>query len=103
MIDRVELSQRIFDFLDKHAKTAAAYDPETDDPSERFNGPDSSMLYAAAVRIKEGSPYQMPFSTWGSGCYAPVHDAKAKGIHDEIIQELRRLQKDTPSAPKPSK
>jgi hypothetical protein len=89
MTDRLELAKKIHDFLDAHAKTAAAFDPEYDDPSERFNGPDSAMLYAAAERLKADVPFQMPFSSWGSGCYQPLHDQQAKEKHDEILAELR--------------
>ncbi|TLX16542.1 hypothetical protein [Rhizobium sp. MHM7A] len=99
MTERLELAQKIHDFLDAHAKIAAAYDPEYDDPGERFNGPDSSMLYAAAERLKADVPFQMPFSSWGSGCYKPVHDQEAKAKHDEILAELRVYLDNAPTAP----
>lgn len=101
MTDRLELAKKIHDFLEAHAKTAAAFNPEHDDPSERFNGPDSSMLYAAAERLKADAPFPMPFSTWGSGCYKPVHDKEAKAKHDEILAELRLYLDNAPMAPAP--
>lgn len=99
MTERLELARKIHDFLNKHAKIAAAFDPKYDDPSERFNGPDSSMLYAAADCLKADTLFQMPFSSWGSGCYQPVHDQEAKAKHDEILAELKQYLADTPSTP----
>jgi hypothetical protein len=99
MIDRIELAEKIDEFLKAHAKTAAAYNPDVDDPSERFNGPDSAMLYAAARRLKADAPFQMPFSSWGSGCYQPVHDKDARIKHDEIMAELSLLHAQITKAP----
>jgi hypothetical protein len=99
MTERLELAQKIHDFLEKHAKIAAAFDPEYDDPSERFNGPDSSMLYAAAERLKADAPFQMPFSFWGSGCYQPVHDQEARAKHDQILTELKQYLANAPRTP----
>jgi hypothetical protein len=101
MTERLALAAKIDAFLNAHAKTAAAYDPEVDDPSERFNGPDSAMFYAAAERLKADMPFQMPFSSWGSGCYQPVHDKEAKAKHDELVSELRQYLDNVPKAPTP--
>lgn len=99
MTERLALAIKIDEFLKTHAKTAASYDPDVDDPSERFNGPDSAMLYAAAERLKADAPFQMPFSSWGSGCYQPVHDKDAKARHDEIMSELRLYLDHKPKTP----
>lgn len=97
MTDQLELAKKIHDFLDAHAKTAAAFDPDHDDPSERFNGPDSAMLYAAAERLKAGAPFKMPFSSWGSGCYQPLHDKEAKAKHDDLLAELKLHHENSPA------
>ena len=99
MTDRLALAEKIEKFLKAHAKTAAAYDPNVDDPSERFNGPDSAMLHAVAERLKADAPFQLPLSSWGSGCYQPVHNKEARIKHDEIIAELRLLLDKTLKVP----
>jgi hypothetical protein len=79
----MSLSARIHRFLDRHAKIAADYDPEIDAPGERFNGPDSALLHAAAVALEHGQQPPPVRSSWTSGCYRG--DASARAEHDALV------------------
>lgn len=88
------LSSQIFSFLEKYAKTSADFDPVYDDESERFNGPDSAMLYSAAVMIESKSELSRLFvhSDWHSGCYKTNLDSDGEQIHSSIIQAISELK-----------
>lgn len=88
------LSQQIFDFLKKYAKTAADFDPVLDDESERFNGPDSSMLYSAALMLQNNEEPSRLFvhSDWHSGCYKTSLDDEGEKIHSSILKEISQLK-----------
>lgn len=92
-MDSVELVKEIFDFLDAHAKTAADYDPDFDDVGERFNGPDSSMLFSAASRLMYGVSLIPVQSSWTSGCYKNMFDASLRAEHDALVDEVSRRAK----------
>lgn len=87
LITDLQLADRIDAFIQDHAKLSAAYDPDHDEPSERFNGPDSAMFEAAAEALKTGRQPDAVRSSFGSGCYKgwPLYGVEAE--HDE----LRRL------------
>lgn len=94
-----ELADEIMRFLDKHAKSSAAYDPEHDDPAERYNSPDGSELHEAASRLREGQGVdRRPWSSWGSGGYSPYGDAAARAWHDELVRKIG-LTVEHPPAP----
>lgn len=83
------LAEEIMRFLDKHAKSSASYDPEVDDPEERYSSPDASELHAASVRLSRGEGYDRhPWSDWGSGGYGPYTDKEAKAWHDELVRKI---------------
>lgn len=82
----IKLAARIEAFLDTHAKIAASYDPEFDDPEERFNGPDSAMFEAAAKALRAGQNPPHVRSTYSSGCYAPIADKGAEAEHNELLK-----------------
>jgi len=85
-----ELAAKVFSFLDQHAKEAADYDPKYDEPRERFNGPDSSLMFAAAILLAQGLRPMRVHSDYGSGCYRPWPDATKKIIHDELVREINQ-------------
>jgi hypothetical protein len=86
-----QLAEDIFAFLDTYAKTAGDYDPEYDDPGERFNGPDSSMLWAAAQALLQGNEPPQVLSSYGSGCYKwPNSDGEAEHIRLLAALSYRR-------------
>lgn len=89
------LSAKIFSFLEKYAKTAADFDPAYDDASERFNGPDSSMLYSAAIMIENDTELSRLFvhSDWHSGCYKTNLDSDGEQIHSSILDAISKLKK----------
>lgn len=87
----IDLTRQIFDFLEKHAKTSGDYDPQFDSPDERFNGPDSKMFYDAALAISNGMKPGKVNSSWGSGCYFPYSDSKAKEWHDRLLKSVSEI------------
>lgn len=88
------LPQQIFEFLEKYAKTAADFDPDLDHESERFNGPDSAMLYSAALMLQNNEEPSRLFvhSDWHSGCYKTNLDNEGEKIHSSILKEISRLK-----------
>ncbi len=82
------LADEIIRFLDKYARTSAAFDPEVDRPEERFNGPDSALMWATAETLRLGGPVTLPWSDWSSGCYAPMGDMEGKAWHDQLLEEI---------------
>ncbi len=89
MTDRLALADEITRFLDKHAVIAANYDPDFDDPEERFAGPDSGMMFIAAEGLRRDIEFPMPFSEFGSGCYDPINDKTVEAWHSEIKSKIR--------------
>lgn len=85
------LVERIKNFLSNHAKIAADYDPDYDEPEARFNGPDSALLHTAMEAIKHGQKPPRLGSTWGSGCYRG--DQSAKQEHDALVALVNELAK----------
>lgn len=97
MSEDTELADEIMSFLEKHAKSAAAY--EFDDPAERYSSPDASELHVAAVRLRRGMGIdRSPWSSWGSGGYAPYGDAEARAWHDALLEKIAARMSSRPSA-----
>lgn len=88
MIDHIKLADEIFYFLDQHAKVSADYDEQWDDESFKFNGPDSAMLYDAAIKLKKGLTPAKVNSQWGSGCYQSINDKEAEYKHNELVKKI---------------
>jgi hypothetical protein len=99
MSEETELADEIMRFLDKHAKSAADYDPEYDDPSERYSSPDASEMHVAAEKLRRGLAVgRIPWSSWGSGGYAPYGDAEAKAWHDALKDKIAARMSNAPAA-----
>ena len=94
-----QLARDIHQFLAAHARTAADFDPDRDPPEERFNGPDSAMLYAAAEALLRGDPIAVVWSSWASGCYQPMRDRAAQAVHDGLIERLMSFVAPPPTIP----
>lgn len=89
MSEHSELADEIMRFLDKHANSAAAYDPEFDEPGDRYSSPDACELHVAAERLRRGIAIdRAPWSDWGSGGYSPYTDKEAKAWHDELVEKV---------------
>lgn len=88
---RQNLANRIESFLNSHAVVAASYDPEYDDPEERWSSPDAAMMMVAAQNIRNGDPIIKVHSTWGSGGYKPYGDVEARKEHDMLLAEIYEL------------
>lgn len=86
-----QLSKEILAFLAKYAKDKADFDPEFEDEEERFNGPDSSMFYAAAKMLQAGRKPCAVLSGWGSGCYKTNVDDKGFEIHQHLLKRVNDL------------
>lgn len=71
----------------------AAYDPEYDDVDERFNGPDSSMFYTAALQMELGLKPFFVHSDWYSGCYKTSLDTEGEQVHKELLEAVNTLAK----------
>ena len=85
-----KLSVDIFDFLSLYAKDSASYDPEFDDEEDRFNGPDSSMMFIAAKLLSQGRKPCVVLSDWGSGCYK-MNDSEGVKIHASLLERLNEF------------
>lgn len=92
-IEKKALAAEIREFIEEHAKIRAGYDPNFHMPSERFSGPDASMMEYAADKLEQGEvPEQAIHSEWGSGAYEPWDDEEAKEWHDSILERIRELK-----------
>lgn len=89
---RSALAAEIAEFLLKHARVAADYDPAFDSPDARFNGPDAAMLNAAAAALQEDGEIPVVQSDWSSGCYSPYPDTRAKQWHDGLVRRLADMR-----------
>lgn len=99
MSEHSELADEIMRFLDKHANSAADYDPEFDDPGDRYSSPDASEMHIAAERLRRGIAIDRgPWSSWGSGGYSPYTDKEAQAWHDELKQKIAARISSAPSA-----
>ncbi|WP_315922819.1 hypothetical protein [Mesorhizobium sp. SP-1A] len=90
--ERTELAKEIRAFIDNHAKLSPSFDPQFDDPEDRFTGPDSALLSAAADALEADADYNYVHSDWGSGCYKPYADAKAQAWHDDLVRRANVLR-----------
>lgn len=88
MVDRVKLAKEITDFLERHSIPSADYDPDFDNFEDRFNGPDSAMLYNAAEALKADVEFTRPLSSYGSGCYRPWPSKEVEAWHDRLLSQL---------------
>lgn len=94
-----ELADEVMRFLEKHAKSAADYDPDFDRPEERYSSPDAAELHLAAEILRSGRGVdRRPWSEWGSGGYGPYGDSEARAWHDDLVNRLA-LTMDTASRP----
>jgi hypothetical protein len=89
MSDETELADEIMRFLDKHANSAACYDPEHDEPGDRYSSPDACELHVAAERLRRGIGIdRVPWSDWGSGGYSPYTDKNASAWHADLVEKI---------------
>jgi len=88
-----DIAQEIHQFLEKYSKNAADYDPQYDSLDERFNGPDSSMFYTAALQMEQGQKPYFVHSDWHSGCYKTNLDKDGEKIHKELLECVNTLAK----------
>jgi hypothetical protein len=94
----IELADEIMRFLEKHANSSASYDPEYDEPGDRYSSPDASELHIAAERLRHGMGVErVPWSSWGSGGYAPYSDNQARAWHDQLVEKIGARIVHTPS------
>lgn len=100
-IDRNELSEEIMRFLDAHGLSSANYDPEYDEPGDRYSSPDASELHGVAELLSMGErkPPRVPWSSWGSGGYGPYTDKAAREWHDSIMEKIKEYRLDVGSTP----
>lgn len=90
--ERAELAAEIKEFIEKHANISPSYDPEHDDPEDRFTGPDASLMNHAALALEEDREFSFVHSDWGSGCYSPYGDKQARAWHDDLKQRANDLR-----------
>jgi hypothetical protein len=87
------LADAIDSFLKEHGGIKADYDPELDEPEERWNSPDASDLEMISKTIRAGRGIlHYPHSDWNHGGYRPGNSADGRAKHDHILSEIRRLK-----------
>lgn len=90
--ERRTLAAEIRTFIEKHAQVSPSFDPQFDDPEDRFTGPDSALLSAAADALEVDADYNYVHSDWGSGCYRPYTDTEAQAWHDDLVRRVNDLR-----------
>jgi hypothetical protein len=95
--DAGALAAEILRFLGQHAKSAADFDPDPDEPSCRYNGPVPATLHAAAEALASGQDVPRVWSRWGSGCYRPLGDSAAEAWHNRLVAAVPNFR----PAPRP--
>lgn len=90
--NKQKLASEIYDFLDKHAKISANYDPEWSFPEEKYSSPDASEMLVAAQMLERGRVPDVPFSSWNSGGYRPINDPKGERWHNSILDKIKKLR-----------
>ena len=85
------LSKEIDAFIAKYAKIKADFDPEFDDEEDRFNGPDASMMEAAAKQLADGQIPLRVHSDWGSGCYDTRVDSEGFKTHEDLVARIYKI------------
>lgn len=86
-----ELAKEVRQFLEDHARIDVRYDPEWDEPQDRWSSPDASELDYAASEMEAGRIPDYPRSSWESGGYEPYEDKEAKAWHDDLLQRITNL------------
>ena len=89
--EMLQLSKEINAFIAKYAKIKADFDPEFDDEEERFNGPDASMMEAAAKQLADGQIPLRVHSDWGSGCYDTRVDNEGFKTHEDLVARIYKI------------
>lgn len=89
--EMLQLSKEIDAFIAKYAKIKADFDPEFDDEEERFNGPDASMMEAAAKQLADGQIPLRVHSDWGSGCYDTRVDSEGFKAHEDLVARIYKI------------
>lgn len=62
-----ELSNRIYQFIERYADIRPDWDKEYDDEDEKFTSPDASQMKYCADMINNGLKPKQCWSEWGSG------------------------------------
>jgi hypothetical protein len=84
-----ELSVEIELFLAKHGKI------DVNSPSD-WNSPDAYALESVQKQLREGiMPERVPHSEWGSGGYGPYTDEKGKRWHNQLLEDIKLLIKES--------
>lgn len=84
------LEADIKEFLDQHAGIRGDYDPEWDEPDERFSSPDASELLHVAHSLAAGwAITHMPNASWESGGFKPYSDQEARAKFDALMERIK--------------
>lgn len=89
----VELSQRIYKFIDKYACIRPDFDPKYDDENEKYTSPDASFMKYCADILKKGEKPTDIWSDYGSGGYRPMNSEKGRKEHDYLVAEINKIIK----------
>lgn len=87
----IELSERIYKFLDQYAGIRPDWDAEFDNEDEKYTSPDASMMKACADYIKDGLKPPFCHSEWGSGGYKPYSSEEGRKEHDFLVKEIYKI------------
>lgn len=93
------LSSKIRAFLEKFGSIRPDYDPEFDDPEDRWTGPDSSLLECAADTLDAGGVPDNMIISWESGCFSPYTSKEGQEFLSSILEELSGFRRNVSPRP----
>lgn len=87
----MELSKRIYVFIEKYADVRPDWDAKIDDEDEIFTSPDASQMKYCADMISKGLKPEQCWSEWGGGGYKPYSSKEGRQEHDELVKEIYKI------------
>jgi len=87
-----ELAERIYKFIEQYAIVS----PDYDGTNKKYTNYDVLSMLACADSLMEGKKPKECFSSWScSGAYQPRFSKEGKKEHNEIVNEIIKIRKQT--------
>lgn len=90
-MEEIELSKRIYNFLNRYAEVRPDWNKEEDDEDEKYTSPDASQMRYCADCLAVGRKPLQCFSEWGSGGYKPYSSREGRKEHDDLVSEIYKI------------